>query len=91
MGADCLTLRQAWRVYDRWLDDPRVEMRREPGDVDGSFRRVTTPLLRQSSPKAVGDCYLLALAQTCSATVVTLDGGLFGLGTKMSQEVLLLA
>ena len=29
-GMDVLTVRQAWRVYDRWLDDPGVEFYQEP-------------------------------------------------------------
>jgi hypothetical protein len=30
MGDQTLTLRKAWGVYDRWLEDPRVEMYPEP-------------------------------------------------------------
>jgi hypothetical protein len=32
MGEYTLTLGKAWAVYDRWLDDPRVELYPEPRD-----------------------------------------------------------
>lgn len=90
MGADCLTVKKAWGVYDRWLRDPKVEMRREPPEVDELFRQATAPFGQMSSPKALGDCYLLAVSQSLGATLVTLDGGLLHLARKMNQEAFLL-
>jgi predicted nucleic acid-binding protein len=91
MGQDCLTVRKAWGVYDRWLRDPKVEFRNEPADVDGLFRRASTPFSSTSAPKALGDCYLLAFSQASHATLVTLDGGLHNLARKTGQDALLLA
>jgi hypothetical protein len=66
------------------LLDPKVEKRREPADVDRLFRRATAPFSHMSSPKALGDCYLLALSQATNATLVTLDNGLFDLAGKIT-------
>jgi len=30
MGTEVMTQREAWRIYDRWLDDPRVVFLDEP-------------------------------------------------------------
>jgi len=91
MGTDCLTVKQAWGVYDRWLSDPKIEIRREPAELDALFRRSTARFSQMSSPKALGDCYLLALSQVSDATLVTLDGGLSDLGGHIGQDVVLLS
>lgn len=90
MGADLTTIGQAWKVYDRWLDDTRVEFREELSELDRAFRAATRPVLRQSSPKALGDCYLLAMSQGLGATLVTFDRGLASAGRKVHQPVVLL-
>jgi len=91
MGEACLTVKKALAVYDRWLLDPKVEIRREPAEVDDLFRRTAASFSQASSPKALGDCYLLALSQASTATLVTLDGGLFRLAAKSRQDAVLLA
>jgi predicted nucleic acid-binding protein len=40
MGEQTLTLQRAWGVYDRWLDDPRVELYPEPRGLDAEFLSV---------------------------------------------------
>src|SRR5436853_252909 len=82
MRGDCLTLREAWAVYDRWISDPRIDMRREPFHVDALFRHTTEPFAKLASPKVLADCYLLAVANASEATLVTLDGGLAELGRR---------
>jgi len=91
MGDDCLTLRKAWAVYDRWLRDPKVEFRHEPAEVDEWFRLATSAFSPTSAPKALGDCYLLALSQAAHATLVTFDKGLSKLAVKRNHDALLLA
>ena len=49
MGEEVLTLGKAWKVYDRWLEDPRVDFYPEPGNVDAGFRRATRPFANSSS------------------------------------------
>jgi hypothetical protein len=90
MGKDVLTIGEAWKVYDRWLEDSRVGIRRESSELDAAFREATRPVSRLSSPKALGDCYLLAVAQILDATLVTLDQGLASACRKARQPVTLL-
>ena len=90
MGDDCLTLREAWKVYDRWLRDPKVEFSREPAQVDDLFRRTTKSFSQTSAPKALGDSYLLALSQALDTTLVTYDIGLSKLAARADHKAVLL-
>ncbi|HEY7855144.1 MAG TPA: TA system VapC family ribonuclease toxin [Terriglobales bacterium] len=76
MGDRALTLRKAWSVYDRWLEDPRMEYFPEPRNLDSRFRQTTEPFAAKPATKAVGDCFLLAYAQELNATLVTFDRAL---------------
>ena len=62
MGEATLTLCQAWSVYDRWLEDPRVEFYPEPRNLEAEFRQATRPFAAKRASKCVGDCWLLAFA-----------------------------
>jgi predicted nucleic acid-binding protein len=90
MGKDVRTIGEAWKVYDRWLEDSRVGIQREAFGLDAAFRAATRPVSRQSSPKALGDCYLLAVSQVTNATLVTFDRGLASACQKARQRVTLL-
>ena len=76
MGDQTLTLRKAWNVYDRWLEDPRVEFYPEPRKLDAGFRQTTEPFGARQASKVVGDCFLLAYAKEIQATLVTFDRAL---------------
>jgi predicted nucleic acid-binding protein len=76
MGEDVLTIGAAWKVYDRWLEDSRVGIRQEPAIFDSAFRLATRHVARLSSPKSLGDCYLMAVSQSLDATLVTFDRAL---------------
>jgi toxin-antitoxin system PIN domain toxin len=82
MGQYALTLQKAWSVYDRWLDDPRVEFYPEPRDLDAAFRDATSPFAGRAASKWVGDCYLLAYAKCTGSTLVTFDRALYRLARK---------
>jgi toxin-antitoxin system PIN domain toxin len=82
MGAQTLTLRQAWHVYDQWLADPRVAFYPEPRGLDSSFRAATSPLGGQRASKWVGDCYLLAYSKGCESPLVTFDKALIDFARK---------
>ena len=82
MGEQTITLRKAWSVYDRWLKDPRVEFYPEPRGLDAGLRETTAPLASIAASKWVGDCYLLAYARHCDATLATFDKALYGFAGK---------
>ena len=90
MGKDVRTIGQTWKVYDRWLEDSRVEIQQEAFELDAAFRTATRSVSRLSSPKALGDCYLLAVSQVTDATLVTFDRGLASACHKARQRVALL-
>src|ERR1039458_5939189 len=89
MGKDVRTIGQAWKVYDRWLEDSRVEIRQEAFELDVAFRAATRSVSRLSSPKAIGDCYLLAVSQVTDATLVTFDRGLASACRQADRRVAL--
>ncbi len=89
MGSAALTLSKAWNVYDRWLEDPRVEFYPEPRNVDDVFRRVTHPFAAQKASKAVGDCWLLAYSMEINATLVTFDRALYELARKQGHSAVI--
>jgi toxin-antitoxin system PIN domain toxin len=82
MGQQALTLHKAWSVYDRWLEDPRVEFYPEPRDLESAFRDATAPFAGKAASKWVGDCYLLAFAKSTGSTLVTFDRALYNLARK---------
>ena len=90
MGEDVLTIGQAWRVYDRWLEDSRIGIQHDLFGIDAAFRAASRPVSRSSSPKALGDCYLLAVAQVANATLVTFDRALASACQKARHSVVLL-
>jgi len=88
MGEQTLTLQNAWRVYDTWISDPRVEFHPEPRGLDARFREATTPFAAKRASKWVGDCYLLAHARESGATLVTFDKALNDLARKSDYPVI---
>lgn len=86
MGDETLTLGEAWAVYDRWLQDPRVEFYPEPRHVDAGFRRATEPFADKAAAKWVGDCWLLAYAEAAQARLVTFDQALCEFALKQGRR-----
>jgi toxin-antitoxin system PIN domain toxin len=82
MGEQMLVLKDAWAVYDHWLEDSRVEFYPEPSGLDTALREATVPFAGKSAPKWIGDCYLLAYAKRSRATLVTFDRALHDLARK---------
>ena len=82
MSGKTLTLREAWAVYDGWLQDPRVEFYPEPRNVDAGFRQATEPFAAKTASKWVGDCWLLAFAEAAQARLVTFDRALYEFAVK---------
>ena len=73
MDRDVVDQRQAWRLFDRIVEDERVGFTPEPPGADIEFRRLTqasTPSTRMWT-----DAYLAAIASTGNMTVATMDKG----------------
>ena len=85
MGDQTLTLRKAWNVYDSWLSDPRVEFYPEPRDADSASRAATEPFAAKPATKWVGDCWLLAYAESSQASLVTFDRALYEFARKQGN------
>jgi toxin-antitoxin system PIN domain toxin len=88
MGSQTLALEKAWSVYDRWMEDPRVEFNPEPRDLEGVFRATTSPFGGKAASKWVGDCYLLAYAKITKSTLVTFDPALLSLARSEGCAVI---
>ena len=88
MGDQTLTVRKAWSVYDRWLEDFRVELVSEPRGTDAVFREVTRGFASQPASKAIGDCYLLAFAKHTNSALVTFDAALHSLAERQGARSL---
>jgi toxin-antitoxin system PIN domain toxin len=74
MDGKPLTMREAWRVYDRLYEDDRVEFVPEPADAEARFREFAAE--RAAAPKLWADAWLLAFAAAAGGTLVTLDRAL---------------
>jgi len=84
MGLEVMTHPEAWQVYDRWLDDPRVVFLDEPTGLEQAFRSHSRR--RSPAPKEWADSYLLAFAAVSGLRLVTFDKAFRG----KARSVLLL-
>ncbi|HEY7337791.1 MAG TPA: TA system VapC family ribonuclease toxin [Bryobacteraceae bacterium] len=73
MGDSVLGIEDAFAMYDRLLEDSRIEVSAEPQGIDRLMRGASRPLARQAATKAIGDLYLIAFAVALPATMVTFD------------------
>jgi uncharacterized protein len=72
MGLDQAKSRpEAWKAYDRWLEDERVEFLDEPRRLETEFRALTRSV--HASPKDWADSYLAAFAQASRLTAIPFD------------------
>ena len=74
MGSEVLTQRQAWHVYDTFLNDGGARFRQEPRTLEDSFRRLSRN--PSASPKDWADSYLAAFALETGARLITFDQAL---------------
>lgn len=89
MGDQTLTLGGAWSVYDRWLEDPGVELYPDPREIESTLRTVCGPLMTQQASKWVGDCWILAFAKEVGATLVTFDRALHEYARSQGQPAVI--
>jgi hypothetical protein len=76
MGGSTATVTSALQLYDRWKQDPRVELAHEPRGTEALFRQAIARFGRLSATKAIADCYLVGFAEASGAHIVTFDRGL---------------
>ena len=76
MGDSTNTVAAALQLYDRWTEDPRVELVPEPRGAETLFRQAVAPYVLQPATKAIADCYLIGFAEAIGAHVVTFDRAL---------------
>lgn len=74
LGADAVSLSQAWQVYDTTLSDQRVSYAEEPVGLESLWRSYTQG--KPFSPKLWNDAYLAAFAVAGEFGFVTFDKGL---------------
>jgi uncharacterized protein len=75
MGEDeALSQSDAWRVYDRWMEDDRVLYIEESSALEARFRALTRN--ERPAPKDWCDSFLYAFAETADLRLVTFDQAL---------------
>ena len=67
---------QAWKTYDRWLDNDRVMLLAEPDGIEAEFRSLSSR--SRPAPKDWADAYLAAFASASDLTLVSFDQGFRG-------------
>jgi uncharacterized protein len=91
MGGSTVAVGQALKIYDEWIDDPRVGFASEPSGLDLPFREALEPFVLKPATKAVSDCYLVALAGLTGAHLATFDRGLASNARLQRVPITLLA
>jgi predicted nucleic acid-binding protein len=77
MGDDeVMSQADAWRAYDRWMEDGRIMLIEEPRAIEPAFRAMTRK--PRPAPKDWADSYLAAFAVTGGLRLVTFDQGFRG-------------
>jgi toxin-antitoxin system PIN domain toxin len=71
MGQEVMTQAEAWKTYDRWLQDDRIGILDEPPEIEATFRGLTQS--GQAATKDWADSYLAAFAVAAQLTLVTFD------------------
>ena len=72
---------EAWKAYDQWLQDERIEFLEESGALEAQFRALTRS--PHASPKDWADSYLLAFASAADLRLVTFDKALRQKGSNV--------
>lgn len=72
-GVAPLTNKEAWTVFDGYMDDSRISYCDEPGEVQNTWRKLASQ--RTSSPKLWMDAYLASFAIAGGYRLVTTDKG----------------
>ena len=90
MGGSTTTISGALDLYDRWRQDPRVDLAPEPRGTEELFRHALALDATEPATKAVADCYLAGFAEAAGARLVTFDKGLAAIARARQLPVALL-
>ncbi len=71
MGADTVSQREAWKLYDQVMLDSRVGFLPEPAELEPALRRLTQS--SEPASRVWTDAYLAAVASAAGLAVATLD------------------
>ena len=80
MNGKPLSMKNAWRAYERLFADDRVAFLPEPNALEPEFK--SRSLSGTASPKVWADAYLIAFATCTDATLVTFDQALENKGAR---------
>ena len=81
MGADVVTQKEAWQVYQKLSRDQRVAFLPEPSGIEDEWQRLTQS--GSSSTNTWTDAYLAAFAALRNLQIVSFDGGMRGAGVTV--------
>ena len=77
MGPDVMTQRAAWKGYNRFFEDARVDFMAEPSNASElGYLLERLSLNSRPSPKLWSDAYLGAFAMAAGFTLVSFDRAL---------------
>jgi hypothetical protein len=74
LGADAVSMKEAWSLYDTIRRDSRIVFVDEPPELEAIWRSLTDEV--QFSPKVWNDAYLAAFAIAGELELATLDRGI---------------
>lgn len=72
-GKEALHLSDAWTIYDKLIEDTRIQFSQEPLGLEHLWRKMT--MSKKRSPKVWNDAYLAAFAIAGSIQLITFDSG----------------
>jgi len=61
----------AWKTYDRWLENDQVTFLQEPAEIESQWRSLLNR--NRPAPKDWADSYLAAFASAADLTLITFD------------------
>ena len=73
MGADLVTQKEAWLVYQKFSGDSRILFLPEPSTVEETWRRLTQGA--SASTNTWTDAYLAAFASLQNLKIISFDSG----------------
>ncbi len=91
MGASVQSASEGFEVFDRWMQDPRVEFATEAKGLGNSFRQTMRAFPKGQATKLIMDAYLVAFAEGNAAALVTFDKGLARIAQRRRLKQVLLA